>query len=136
MGTARVNNTNDGVPRANVVVLSAAVGISAIRAATLDGSEADSAKTFYKLTERYKPEHPPLRTSSGAAEVALAKHLAKIDAKCYTAWWCPHCQEQRENFGREAAAVAPFVQCAQLDQKQNALCKEKDIPSYPTWIIN
>ena len=34
--------------------------------------------------------------------MALARHLKKIGAACYTAWWCPHCQEQRESFGKEA----------------------------------
>ncbi|CAK0871154.1 unnamed protein product, partial [Prorocentrum cordatum] len=90
---------------------------------------------FFDLTQQYKPEHPPLLTTSSAAEIALAKHLKASGAMCYTAWWCPHCQEQREQFGREAAALGPFVQCSSAERSLLAQCKDKDIDGYPTWIM-
>lgn len=42
---------------------------------------------------------PPITTSSGVAEIFLARHLAEIGAKKYGAYWCPHCHEQKEPFG-------------------------------------
>ena len=39
---------------------------------------------------------------SGKAEIALAKHLSKTGAKMYGAFWCGHCANQKEVFGKEA----------------------------------
>ncbi|CAK0871159.1 unnamed protein product, partial [Prorocentrum cordatum] len=74
---------------------------------------------FFDLTQQYKPEHPPLLTTSSAAEIALAKHLKASGAMCYTAWWCPHCQEssgsssgeRRPRWGRLCSAPARSGAC-------------------------
>lgn len=127
-----------GEPRRAVFGLSALVFGGGVSATPLlphkgnNGLEDD----FYSLTEKYKPEHPPLVNHSIDAQKALAQHLAATGAKCYTAWWCPHCQDQRENFGIEAAALAPFVQCSDLKRKELDLCKKVDVEGYPTWIID
>ena len=34
----------------------------------------------------------PITTTSGTAEIALAKHLKQVEAKMYGAFWCPHCR--------------------------------------------
>ncbi len=78
----------------------------------------------------------PITTSSGEAEIALAKHLAKIGAKEHIAWWCPHCHEQKQLFGKEAYEFLPSVQCA--TEKGDAMtdeCKAAKIESFPTWDI-
>lgn len=81
---------------------------------------------------------PPITTASGPAEIALAKHLAAIGAKMYGAWWCPHCHDQKQLFGAEAAAILPNVECAEDGQNpQTALCRSKpEITGFPTWEIN
>ena len=43
-----------------------------------------------------------ITTTSGESEIALARHLKEIGAKEYIAWWCPHCHEQKQLFGKEA----------------------------------
>lgn len=79
---------------------------------------------------------PPVTAKSGPAEIALAQHLSSIDAREYGAYWCPHCYDQKQLFGREAAAQLPYVECdpdgrnAQPDR-----CREAGIRSYPTWEI-
>eukprot|EP00929_Paragymnodinium_shiwhaense_P000423 TRINITY_DN100674_c0_g1_i1.p1 TRINITY_DN100674_c0_g1~~TRINITY_DN100674_c0_g1_i1.p1 ORF type:complete len:408 (-),score=46.67 TRINITY_DN100674_c0_g1_i1:44-1267(-) len=118
-------------PRGPVIGLASLVAVLALRVVTLEDENG-----WVALTERYKPDHPPLRSDSSPATVALAKHLKKIGAACYSAWWCPHCQEQREYFGKDAITFAPMVECAKLDRDQNDTCKEKDIQGYPAWIIN
>ncbi|CAK0871144.1 unnamed protein product, partial [Prorocentrum cordatum] len=124
-----------GLPdRRSIFVWSAAVAALALIGATLS-PKLRSMQGFFDLTQQYKPEHPPLLTTSSAAEIALAKHLKASGAMCYTAWWCPHCQEQREQFGREAAALGPFVQCSSAERSLLAQCKDKDIDGYPTWIM-
>lgn len=122
-------------PRRFVVGLTGMLLLGSIAVSALPDSRRARMTGFYDLTQKYKPEHPPLLSTSSAADKALAKHLTAIGAHCYTAWWCPHCQEQREQFGAEAALLAPFVQCAQLDRRTTPECKAVNIDGYPTWII-
>ena len=75
------------------------------------------------------PEDPWVRS--------LAEHLSKNDAKFYGASWCPHCNDQKKLFGSSAKRL-PYVECSPGGQRapQAPDCKEKNIQSYPTWIIN
>ncbi|MBW4469477.1 MAG: hypothetical protein KME45_03630 [Stenomitos rutilans HA7619-LM2] len=79
---------------------------------------------------------PPVTTSSSAAAIALAKHLKSIGAKMYGAYWCPHCHEQLQLFGKKAVAQLPYVECAEGGKNARpALCKAAKIEGYPTWKI-
>jgi uncharacterized membrane protein/glutaredoxin len=68
---------------------------------------------------------------------ALAEHLTQTDAKFYGASWCPHCQEQKKLFGSSVKRI-PYVECSPGGPQapQASICQEKDIRSYPTWVIN
>ncbi|CAK0871142.1 unnamed protein product, partial [Prorocentrum cordatum] len=108
-----------GLPdRRSIFVWSAAVAALALIGATLS-PKLRSMQGFFDLTQQYKPEHPPLLTTSSAAEIALAKHLKASGAMCYTAWWCPHCQEssgsssgeRRPRWGRLCSAPARSGAC-------------------------
>jgi hypothetical protein len=77
------------------------------------------------------------RSLSGSSEelLALATCLSDKGATFYGAFWCPHCQEQKSDFG-DAAEVAPYVECATLGGTgQTEACKEAGITSYPTWVF-
>jgi uncharacterized membrane protein len=67
----------------------------------------------------------------------LAIHLAKIDAKFYGAFWCPHCKQQKEMFGGSVDRV-PYIECSPGGPRapSAAVCKEARIETYPTWVIN
>ena len=75
------------------------------------------------------PEDPWIR--------GLVEHLTKTDAKFYGAYWCPHCVEQKELFGASSRRL-PYVECSPggPSAPQATVCKENDIKSYPTWVIN
>ncbi len=75
------------------------------------------------------PEDPWIR--------GLAEHLSKSDAKFYGASWCPHCADQKKKFGSSVKRI-PYVECSPGGQQAPSapICKEKNITSYPTWIIN
>jgi uncharacterized membrane protein/glutaredoxin len=84
---------------------------------------------------------PPLgweiTTTSGEAEIALAKHLAENNAVMYSAYWCPHCYDQKLLFGKEAFKEMAKVECdpkgvAPAPQK----CIDAKVRAFPTWIIN
>ncbi|WP_066377036.1 MULTISPECIES: vitamin K epoxide reductase family protein [unclassified Anabaena] len=82
-----------------------------------------------------------ITTTSGEAEIALAQHLAKVGAKEYVAFWCPHCHEQKLLFGQAAYDILKEnnvpVECAPESPKgKPELCQAAKIQGFPTWIIN
>lgn len=81
---------------------------------------------------------PPAVTSASTPEsIALAEHLTSTGAVMYSAYWCPHCHDQKELFGQEAAAKLTVVECAPDGRgSQKALCDTKKIEGFPTWEIN
>ena len=79
----------------------------------------------------------PVRSDSSPAAIALAEHLTAVGARMYTAYWCPHCYEQKELFGRQATAKLQVIECAPDGRNsQKELCDAKKIDGYPTWEIN
>src|ERR1700674_1025401 len=65
---------------------------------------------------------------------AFARCLGERGAKMYGAWWCPHCQEQKEKFGA-SFEFAPYVECGikgDLHGRSQA-CRDANIEHYPTW---
>ena len=54
----------------------------------------------------------------------------------YGAYWCSHCNNQKQEFGMEATKLLTYVECDKDGaNSQNSLCREKKIPGYPTWEI-
>lgn len=88
----------------------------------------------------------PIANTSGPAEIALAKHLTQMGAKMYGAYWCPHCHDEKELFGKEAFSQINYIECAPDGKNsQTALCqkmgpeieKKTGQPfGFPTWEIN
>ncbi|MGF1494466.1 MAG: vitamin K epoxide reductase family protein [Microcoleaceae cyanobacterium] len=74
---------------------------------------------------------------SGSAEMDLAHHLTQIGAKQYGAYWCPHCQEQKQYFGQAAFNLIQYIECDPGGKDaQPQQCKDAGIKAYPTWEIN
>ena len=82
---------------------------------------------------------PPLvTTTSGQAEIALARYLTQIGAKEYGAYWCPHCHDQKMLFGREAAKLINYFECDPKGQNSRAeICQaaSANLKGFPTWEI-
>lgn len=70
---------------------------------------------------------------STAEAEAVAQWVTQAGAKMYGAWWCPHCQDQKEMFGESAFKKVTYIECANPDRSQNAVCQAAGIKSYPTW---
>ncbi len=78
----------------------------------------------------------PVTSTSSPAALALANHLSATGAQMYTAYWCPHCHEQKEMFGKEATAKLKIIECAPDGRNSQAdLCASKKIQGYPSWEI-
>ncbi|MBI2985210.1 MAG: vitamin K epoxide reductase family protein [Deltaproteobacteria bacterium] len=80
------------------------------------------------LGKSAQPEDPWVRS--------LAEHLAKTDAKFYGAYWCPHCNDQKEMFGSSVDRL-PYIECSLQGRNapQAAVCQAAAIETYPTWVI-
>jgi hypothetical protein len=79
---------------------------------------------------------PEVTNSSTEATIGLAKHLQKIGAKMYGAYWCPHCHHQKDAFGKEAAQLVPYIECDPKGVKpQTEMCKAANVQGFPTWEI-
>jgi uncharacterized membrane protein/glutaredoxin len=79
----------------------------------------------------------PVTSISNPSTLALAEKLTASGAVMYSAYWCPHCHEQKELFGKEATARLKVIECAPDGQNSQAeLCQQKKIEGYPSWEIN
>ena len=80
---------------------------------------------------------PIITTSSTPQKIEFAKFLRENNIVMYSAYWCPHCHDQKQLFGKEAVKELKIVECAN-DGKDNQyeLCQKKGISGFPSWEIN
>ena len=65
---------------------------------------------------------------------SFAQCTADKGAKMYGAYWCPHCAEQKEDFGAAFRHVN-YIECGIKGNArgQTDVCKQAGIKHYPTW---
>jgi len=74
----------------------------------------------------------PFKNNSKPGEYdAFAQCLADSGLVMYGTEWCPHCQNQKEMFGKSFKFVN-YIDC----DKNRETCLIKGIQGYPTWKIN
>ena len=80
---------------------------------------------------------PQITTVSSLEKINFAKYLYDNNIVMYSAYWCPHCNDQKQLFGKKAVEELIIVECAK-DGKNNQykLCQEKGIEGFPSWEIN
>jgi glutaredoxin len=78
-----------------------------------------------------------IKSLSGANEIALAEHLTQANAKMYGSYWCPHCYEQKQLFGKKAWDKVTYVECGEdaIKNPQPEVCKQAGVTGFPTWSI-
>lgn len=80
------------------------------------------------------PATSSLPTGPGKYDT-FAQCLKASGVTFYGAFWCPHCQAQKKEFG-SSVQYLPYVECSTPDgQGETQICKDKNIVSYPTWIL-
>ena len=65
---------------------------------------------------------------------AFAQCIADTSTTFYGAWWCPHCADQKSEFG-DAAKYLPYVECSNSDTSEKQSCIDIGIKNYPTWVF-
>lgn len=119
-----------------MVTLVGVTGIYANVTPTADSANNSADNSFSEAVNIPGETGLPITNTSGSAEIALARHLKEIGAKNYGAYWCPHCHEQKELFGRQAFALIDYVECDPKGKNARPqLCKAAGIAGYPTWQI-
>ena len=64
----------------------------------------------------------------------FAQCLADAGAIFYGAYWCPHCQDQKEMF--DNSSKLPYIECSTPNgQGQVQECSDEGITGYPTWVF-
>jgi len=72
---------------------------------------------------------------SNTAMAEFGECVTNSGAVFYGAFWCPHCNDQKELLG-EAMESIEYVECSTPDgNSQTRECIDKAIKSYPTWIF-
>ncbi|XP_042457018.1 thiol-disulfide oxidoreductase LTO1-like isoform X2 [Zingiber officinale] len=86
-----------------------------------------------------EPYETEITNQSTPLALSLAKHLRSIGAKMYGAFWCSHCNEQKQMFGSEATKVLDYVECfpngAGKGRTMASECSSVGIQGFPTWVI-
>jgi uncharacterized membrane protein len=125
---------------ASVVIFAAPDVSSAVNVAGVlagGSAEASSSRLLADAGKLPPQAAPPISTTSSSRALELSTNLQALNAKMYGAYWCSHCFEQKERLGREAMAKIPYIECSSDGvNSQNAMCKERGLPGYPTWEIN
>ena len=80
---------------------------------------------------------PAITTVSSKEKINFAKFLNENNIVMYSAYWCPHCHDQKQLFGKKAVENLKIVECAKDGKNNNyKLCQEKGIEGFPSWEID
>jgi|SRR3989344_4800811 len=70
---------------------------------------------------------------------SLVDCMASKDVKMYGAYWCSHCNDQKELFrdSKDSFKEKLYIECAEdAFNNEREKCIQAGITGYPTWIIN
>lgn len=77
----------------------------------------------------------PKKTQAPGQLDSFAQCLKDKGAIFYGAYWCSHCNNQKEKFG-DSKKLLPYVECSTPDGKgQLKVCEDAKIDGYPTWVF-
>ena len=69
----------------------------------------------------------------------LAQCIVESGAKLYSAWWCPHCSDQKKAFGNSFKILdegGVHVECSPGGIKYfSEFCKSQGVSGTPTWMF-
>ena len=96
-----------------------------------------AAEASGKSIEELVPEEAPKITSrSSPRAMKVGKRLEALNAKMYGAFWCSHCNNQKQELGVEVAKQFEYIECDKDGANtQYKLCRSTKITGYPTWEI-
>lgn len=93
---------------------------------------------IYAAAQPDGPQNAPIITTmSDKDALRIATKLKSKNSKMYGAFWCTHCYDQKQRFGKKAFSMLTYIECDKNGvDSQFQLCRDKRIPGYPTWEID
>ncbi|MBI5798638.1 MAG: hypothetical protein HZB10_01775 [Candidatus Yonathbacteria bacterium] len=70
-----------------------------------------------------------------AALEEFAQCLTANGVKMYGAYWCPHCQNQKELFG-DTFKYVTYIECASNENLEKKVCEKAGVERFPTWFFS
>ncbi len=112
------------------------VGFTVLLGGLIWSNQVDPSKAN-EIIASNENSSPKITTLSSKGKIDFAKYLKKANVVMYSAYWCPHCHDQKQLFGKQAASELVIIECAK-DGKNNQyqLCQQKGIEGFPSWEIN
>jgi len=96
----------------------------------------ENTQTLASSSSETSKSPPPILSSSSKRSLAIASDLESLNSRMFGAFWCSHCYDQKERLGKQAMSKIPYIECSRDGvNSQNQLCKEREVPGYPTWEI-
>ena len=90
-----------------------------------------------EIIDPIEKSSPLVTTKSSKQKVEFAKFLNENNIVMYSAYWCPHCHDQKQLFGKTATDELKIIECAKDGvNNQYELCQQKGIDGFPSWEIN
>ena len=90
-----------------------------------------------KSIEELVPEEAPKVTRrSSPRAIAVGQRLKALNAKMYGAFWCGHCNNQKQELGMSVVKSFEYIECDKDGaNSQYKTCRSTKIQGYPTWEI-
>jgi uncharacterized membrane protein len=108
-----------------------------------ESAEASTASTIIVASADGNIDAKPLQEAPKITKISTPRamlvggRLNALNAKMYGAFWCSHCNNQKQELGSEASKLFEYVECSKDGvNSQYDTCKIEKIPGFPTWQIN
>lgn len=107
--------------------------------AILGVANLDSEPIVKDISLPYRPV--PVETESSELAVEVAQKLSAAHARFYGAFWCSHCADQKQFFGKDAFTKIDYVECfpngyeSKLKGPMAPACNGNVDNGYPQWVI-
>ncbi len=112
------------------------IGFIVLLGGLIWSNQVDPAKAS-KIIDPVEKTSPPVTTKSSKQKIDFARFLNENKIIMYSAYWCPHCHDQKQLFGKSASKELTIIECAKDGfDSQYEICREKEIEGFPSWEIN
>lgn len=96
-----------------------------------EASTAPAAQIFgvNGIKDDFSKNTPPkIKKDSSDKAIEIARELQKMDAKMYGAYWCSHCNNQKQILGIQAIELIPYIECDKVGyNSEYPLCRSKEV---------
>jgi hypothetical protein len=99
-----------------------------------DGSETKKVILYVVIAALFAGAYLAGRYYKNHKYDSFAKCIATKNARMYGLYWCPHCADQKREFGSSFHYV-PYIECASENDPHELTpaCKAAGVKLFPSW---